>query len=413
VARASKPRERTVGTLDIGSSKIMCLVAEVTGAPGARDQKLRVLGSGVQRSQGITAGVVTDPKAAEDAIRAAVATAERTAGVTLDQVMVSITSGRQQSTSFAARAEIRSRWVKDADIVRLMSGAQAYAERDGRALLHMNRKRFLLDGAPAGDDPRGMAAAILTAEMHAVTIDESATRNIVHVVERCHLAVGGLVSAPYASALAVTHEEQRRLGVTVIDLGGGTTSVAVFADGQFVYGTIIASGGQHLTFEIAQNLHASLAEAERIKSLYASIVNAPSDIGDRFSYSVLGESEASTSQTTRARLAGVVKPRVEHLLREVAARLDAAGATGPVVLTGGASQLVGVAEFAAICLGREVWRGRPYAALGGSAATESPAGSTAVGLALAAPDGQRRRSGHDGRRVGYFGRVGEWIASSF
>jgi cell division protein FtsA len=412
VASGGRNDERTVGTLDIGSTKIMCLIAQVSGTPGSSEQTIRVLGSGVQRSQGIVAGAVTDREAAEIAIRAAVATAERTARVTLTKVGVSITCGRQQSSAFAARAEIGRRGVTEADIARVLDGAQAYAERDGRTLLHMNRKRFLLDGVPAGDDPRGMAAALLTADMHAVTVDDGAMRNLVHVVERCHLAVSGLVAAPYASALAVTDEEQRRLGVTVIDMGGGTTSLAVFADGQFVHCAVLASGGQHLTFDIAQNLHAPLAEAERIKSLYASIVNAPSDIGDRFSYSVVGESEGTTNQTTRARLAGVVKPRVENLLREVAARLDAAGATGPVVLTGGASQLVGMAEFAAVCLEREVWRGRPRAVLGVSAATESPAGSAAVGLALAAPDGGQR-SVRNGRRTGYLGRVSEWIESSF
>ena len=407
-------RARIVGTLDIGSSKIACLVTEVTGASGSGDLTIRVLGSGIQRSQGVKAGVIVDPDKVETAVRAAVAQAERASGVALIEVYVAITCGRLASRAFAAHADIGPRGVTDADIARLFEGARAYSERDGRALVHMNRKLFRLDGEPGGEDPRGMAGARLTAEIHAVTADDATIRNLIHMVQRCHLQVAGLVAAPYASALAVTSEDERRLGVTVVDMGGGTTTIAVFGEGQFRHCEAIPTGGHHLTFDIAQNLHAPLAEAERIKTLYASMVNAQSDVNDRFSYALAGESDGVVNQATRAQLSGAIRPRVENLMGEIAVRLETAGsATGPVVLTGGASALVGMAGFASLCLGREVWLARPRAVLGLPAAADSPAFAASVGVGLAAPDGGWRGADETGNGTGYLSRVGRWIRSSF
>ena len=406
-------KTKIAASLDIGSSKIACLIAELS--PGAGDDSLRILGSSLHRSQGVKGGTISDPRAVEAAIRATVAQAERAAGVMLKEVYVSITCGRLKSTSFAAHAEIGPNGVRDSDVTRILDGARAYAERDGRSLIHMNRKSFRLDGAPCGDDPRGMAASRLTADIHAVTAGEAAIRNLIHSVERCDLTVAGLVAAPYASALAVTSPEQRQLGITVIDMGGGTTTLAVFHDGQLVHCEAIPAGGHHLTFEIAQKLHAPLVEAERIKTLYASMVNAPSDVCDSFRYTTVGDAEGELGQTTRAQLADVVHPRVESQLREIAARLEATGWTeGPILLTGGASQLVGLAGFAASWLRREVTAGGRQSRLKLPASASSPALAAAVGLALAGPSGEvHSRQRLDGRNNSYLGRVGRWVSGGF
>ena len=400
-----------VGVLDIGTSKIACLVFE-RGRNGAAG---RIIGVGHHRSRGLKSGVVIDPDEVELSIRAAVAQAERMAGITLAEVTVGITCGRLASLSFLAHASLPDGSVHNADVARLFEGARAFAERNGRALVHMNRKAFHLDGAAGGDDPRGMAAAKLSADMHAVTADEGALRNVMHVVERCHLRVAGLVAAPYASALAVTTADERALGVTVVDMGGGTTSWAGFAEGQFVDCQVLATGGHHLTFEIAQNLHAPLAEAERIKSLYASMVNAKSDDVDRISYSTVAESDGGVQEISRAHLGHVVRGRVASVLDEVALRVRAAGLGGfPVVLTGGASQLVGLAAFAGPVFEAPVRQWLPQSLPGLAAGADNPAFAAAVGLGLISPDAEAHVLDGTGEpRLGYLRRVGVWLGCGF
>ena len=404
-----------VGALDIGSSKIACLIFEMPGQRRGETGLPRILGFGHQRSHGLKAGVITETDAAEGAIRAAVAQAERNAGVTLRDVYVAITCGRLASLSFAATAQTSGGVVRDGDIDRLNDGARAYAERDGRVLVHMNRKAFRLDGAVGGDQPRGMAADKLSADMHAVTADAGTVANVVHVVERCHLAVAGLIAAPYASAMSVTSEEEQRLGVTVVDLGGGTTTWAAFGEGQFLNCGVFATGGHHLTFDIAQKLRAPLVEAERIKTLYASMVNAKSDVSDRFSYSPANRADGGLQELTRAQLCDVVRPRVDVLLQSVAAGIRAAGvSSGQIVLTGGASQLVGLAQAAQGVFDAPVRLGRPQALPGLATGADSPAFAATIGLMGVVPVAWLTAHGGDGDAGrGFLSRVGRWIGSGF
>ncbi len=410
-------RGRLIGTLDIGTSKIVCLICDVSGSD--REPEIRVVGLGHQRSRGMKGGVVSDPAALEAAVRSAVGTAERACGVTLEEVYVAITCGRLRSKIFTAHADVGPSGVSSDDIKRLVSGAQAFCERDGRALVHLNRHRYRLDGVDVGDAPRGMAASRLSADMHAVVADAGAVQNLVQVVERCHLKVAGCIAAPYASALSVTTADERRLGVTVVDLGGGTSSWAAFSGGDVSAIGVLPTGGHHLTFEIAQNLHASLAEAERIKTLYASMINARSDVGDRFSYERAGETEGAHAMT-RAQLSVIVRARMETVLLALRAKLDEAGASpGPVVLTGGASQLVGLAEAAARGLGRPVRLGRPRLVAGLMVAgltsvSDQPAFAAGIGLGLAVgAQSVDSLPGVEATEPGYLGRFGRWIGSGF
>ncbi|MEQ1712598.1 MAG: cell division protein FtsA, partial [Hyphomicrobium sp.] len=349
-----------IGVLDIGTSKIVCLIASVDprGPEHGDIPRATVLGVGHQRSRGVKAGVITDLDDAEEAVRTAVGQAERMAGVTLDAVYVAVSCGRLKSRIFSANADVEAGVVADGDISRAMAGGRAYAERDGRTLVHLNRLGFRLDRTAPVRDPRGMAARQLSADLHAVTADDAPVRNLVMAVERCHLGVAGLIAAPYASALAASTVDERRLGVTVIDLGGGTATMASFADGQLIHADAVPVGGNHLTYDIARALQAPLAEAERIKALYGTLVVASSDEHEAFSYPLAGEEEGATNRATRAQLRAVIQPRVAGtmaLIAERLARADMASvATGRVVLTGGSSQLVGLGDFAAAALGRPV-----------------------------------------------------------
>lgn len=410
-----------VGLLDIGTSKVACLIAALDPPerPG-ENRRVRVLGVGHLRSRGIKAGVIIDLAEAEATVRAAIAQAERTARLTLEEVFVSVSCGRLQSSNFSASVDISGGVVRSDDIDRLMAGGHAFAEREGRTLIHLNRIGFRVDGAAGSHDPRGMAASRLSADLHTVAADEAPVRNLMLVVERCYLNVRALIATPYASALAATSEEERRLGVTCIDIGGGTATVAAFADGHFIHAATIPVGGHHITLDIAQSLQTPLAEAERIKTLYGTMVLAQSDEFETFSFALAGEEDGARGQATKAQLAGIIRPRVAGILGMVRERLDKAGVSSfageRVVLTGGASALVGFGEFAANTLGRPARVASPVPSPGLPSIVGSPAFSTVAGLLAVAASGSGEVSGLRDREAlggGYFERVGEWLKTGF
>ena len=410
-----------VGLLDIGTSKVACLIAALDPPerPG-ENRRVRVLGVGHLRSRGIKAGVIIDLAEAEATVRAAIAQAERTARLTLEEVFVSVSCGRLQSSNFSASVDISGGVVRSDDIDRLMAGGHAFAEREGRTLIHLNRIGFRVDGAAGSHDPRGMAASRLSADLHTVAADEAPVRNLMLVVERCYLNVRALIATPYASALAATSEEERRLGVTCIDIGGGTATVAAFADGHFIHAATIPVGGHHITLDIAQSLQTPLAEAERIKTLYGTMVLAQSDEFETFSFALAGEEDGARGQATKAQLAGIIRPRVAGILGMVRERLDKARVSSfageRVVLTGGASALVGFGEFAANTLGRPARVASPVPSPGLPSIVGSPAFSTVAGLLAVAASGSGEVSGLRDREAlggGYFERVGEWLKTGF
>ena len=302
-----------VGLLDVGTSKSFASSLRLRPAPARPAADRAACASTASVTSGrasLKAGVITDLEAAEQAVRDAVSQAERMAGVELDEVSLSVSCGRLRSHNFAANADVEAGVVTDNDIARVLAGGRAYAEREGRTLVHLNRYGFRLDGSAGVREPRGMAARKLSADLHAVTADDAPLRNLMLVVERCYLSVAGIVATPYASALAATSEEERRLGVTCIDIGGGATTIAVFSEGQFLYTDAIPVGGNHITFDIARNLQTPLAEAERIKALYGTLVGAPSDEHEAFSFPLAGEEDGALAHTTKARLTTVIRPRM-------------------------------------------------------------------------------------------------------
>ena len=410
--------QQILGILDIGTSKVAAAVVLANAAD--TQAPVRVIGLGLQRSKGVKAGVLTDLDEAEMAVRAAISQAERAAGVTLDGVTVAVSCGRLKSTHFSANADIASGTVTDDDVERMLAGGRAYAERDGRTLLHMNQLGYRLDGIEGVREPRGLAARHLLAHLHAVTADEAPLRNLLLLIERCHLNCDGLVATPYASALSTTTAEEREMGVTCLDLGAGTSTVSLFTDGRFVGADVIPVGSQHITFDIAKALQTPLVEAERIKTLYGTLVSAQSDEHECFSYPLAGEEEGASYQTTKARLTDIIRPRVAQVLSLVRERLSQNGASAyagnRVVLTGGASQLLGNTEFTAIELGMPVRATRPLALPGLADSVGGPQFATLAGLALAVTNPAADFGGYrsqSGRSQGYFGRVGTWLKAGF
>lgn len=405
---------RIVGVLDIGTSKIACLIAAVDLSG------VRILGVGLQRAEGVKAGVIIDLDRAEYAARAALAQAENMARVELTEVAVSVSCGRLKSHNFTARVDVASGLVQEADVRRLMQAGQNYVEQSGRSLVHMNEVAVRLDGAPGSKDPRGMAARSLAFDLHAVTADEAPLRNLLMAVQRCYLEPASHVPAAYASGLAVVSEDERRFGVTVIDMGAGTTSLAMFADDRFLYAGATPMGGAQITFDIARALHTPLAEAERIKALYGTVVCAPSDEHDAFSYPTAGEEDGVMYQMTKAELAEVIRPRVTAICHQLRQRLDECEMTAyagrSLVLTGGTSGLTGLADFMAAELGRPVRVGAPQSIDGLPREFSSSAYATVVGLLIAEAQGAAGRRVYRNRgddSEGYLKRVGSWLREGF
>lgn len=411
--KSSRRGPAAMGLLDIGTSKVAAAIITGDGPD------VRIAGVGLQRSKGMKAGVLTDLDAAEGAVRAAIGQAERAAGITLDGVVCSFAAGRLKSQHFAAKTDVANGRVAQEDLDRVTKAGRDYAERDGRALVHLNTLGLRLDGAAGLRDVRGMAARQLAADFHAVTADETPLRNLMLLIEHGYLACDGVVASPYASALAVTTREERELGVTVIDIGAGTAGIAVFAEGHLAGIDVIPVGSQHVTFDIARALQTPLTEAERIKTLYGTLITAQSDEHETFSYPVAGEEDGATYEATRARLTEIIRPRFAQIFALVRERLGenpaSAYAGDAVVLTGGAVQLLGTVEFAARELGRPVRLGRPGAIPGLPASVAGPHFSTLCGLAVASGEegGIIHRASADGPEQGYLGRVGSWLKSSF
>jgi cell division protein FtsA len=415
----SRPAGDAIGVLDIGTSKTVCLIvaAPKLRAGGFwRHEGAQVAGFGHRASRGLKAGVVVELDAAEQVLRAAVAQAERMAGAAIEDVLLAVTCGQLKSGTFQAGTRIKNRIVGDADIERLMAAARKYAERDGGTLLHLNHIAYRLDGAACAPDPRGMAGTTLAADLHAVTAADEPLRSLLHVVERAGLSAEAIVPAAYASGLAATTEEERRLGATCIGLGAGTTSLSMFAEGQLLSVDTVAVGGQHVTFDIARTLSTPFAEAERIKALYGTLESVESDDQGVVAYTLAGEEEPTLYQTTKAHVRGIISSRMSDLLTHVAERIGRSGlahlAAHRIVLTGGGSQLPGLATFASEALGRPVRiaRLRPAGIPEGCC---GPLFSTALGLAQIALDPSAGEHSRAASRGTYLERVGQWLRQGF
>jgi cell division protein FtsA len=405
-------RAPVIAALDIGTSKVVCLIA--TGDDRGRT---RLLGIGHQRSRGIKAGMVIDADAAEQSVRAAVGQAERMAGVTMEQVSLAVSCGRLKSHRFVARAPTETGFASDADVARVLEGGESYATRGARTLVQFHTEAWHLDGAEAVADPRGMAGSELAADLVAVTADDGALQNVLAVVERCYLEPHQLAATPFASAMAVTTADERNLGVLVIDIGAGVTSMAAFVGGELVLAEVIPVGAHLITFDLARRLVTPVTEAERIKTLYGTLLPALSNEHETLSFSVTGEEEGATGRVSRAELRSMIQPRVAGIATLVRERLEAArldrGALDRVVLTGGGAQLEGIDGYWAEARGSTVRIGKPGPIEGASPDMLGPAFATVSGLVSDALQQHfaARASGSRGwRGVGYVSWLGNWLS---
>jgi cell division protein FtsA len=408
-----------IAALDVGTSKVAALIAQAPVEGG----EPRVLGVGHQLCTGLNAGMVTNMELAEKAIRAAMDQAERSAGRSVEHVVIAISSASLHSDVVSVEVDIAGHAVEQADLARVLSEGRQAIDKGARQVLHAQPACYAIDGAHGIRNPRGMYGERLGVDIHVVTAEPGPVRNLDTCVRRAHLDVSAAIAAPVAAGYAVLSPDERDLGVALIELGAGVTNISIFAGGLTVGCSTLLMGQADVTQDIARTLMTPPLHAERLKTLYGTVITAPTDNHEMLDVPPVTQDFGTESyRISRAQLAAIIRQRQEQLFVEIAYRLDELGFRGScaqqVVLTGGGSQLPGLAHFAQGLLGKSVRIGRPYGFKGLPEAAGGPGFATLAGLVhytLKAPDDARYFA--EDTRIelprGRLARMGRWIKATF
>ena len=412
-----------VAALDVGTTKICCLIGRWQDRKNDKASGPAIVGFGHQVSMGIRAGTVNDMDQGETAIRATVEAAELMAGDNIKEVFVNVSCANATSKLIAYDVALGGHEISDADLRRVLDPSVLDKElSDDREYIHRIPVGYTVDGSRGVHDPRGMFGDRLGVNMHVINAKSAPLRNLETTISRCHLGLAGKVSTPYASSLSTLVADEKQMGVTCIDLGGGTTTMAVYFDGELVHTDQIAIGGDHVTRDIARGLSAPLEYAERMKTLYGNAMPSARDDSEILHVPLVGEENMSdVNQVPRSMLVSIIKPRLEETFELVQQRLTGAGfgdvAGRRVVLTGGASQLSGLPELAGRVLDKQVRIARVRGLHGLPEAASGPAFATASGLLHYAFSNTKEISGDIELPIkppsGRFGRVKQWLRENF
>ena len=378
------PAYRTglVAALDVGSSKVACVIAR------ADQGTLKILGSSLRESAGLKAGTVTSLELAEESIRECTAAAENHADARIQNVLISVNCGQPVSVTSRTAMALDGALVSDIHLRALLQDGRAKCRLEGYEIIQSAPTSYAVDEARGVRDPSGMFCQRIGVAMHAVAVKPSPLANLKLAVERCHLNVVGTLFSAYASGLSTLTEDEKQIGATVIDMGGGVTSIAVFQDGHLVYADVVPMGGQAITQDISRLLSAPPSAAERAKTLFGAAFGDVASGADVVSVPQMGEQGEDTAmRVPRSMLTRIIQARLEEIFGEVQKRLQASGfdvaAGRRAVLTGGACQLAGTRELAARILNKQVRLGRPQAFAGLAAASAGPDYAAAIGLVMA------------------------------
>ena len=375
-------RPGLVSVLDVGSSKIACVIGR------AEQGNLKILGSALRESAGIRAGTVTSLELAEESIRDCVAAAENHADARIQNVLVSVNCGQPVSVNSRAAMALDGALVSDAHLRQLLNEGRARCRLDGHEIIQSAPTAYVVDEARGVRNPSGMFCQRIGVAMHAVAVKPSPLQNLKLAVERCHLNVVGTLFSAYVSGLATLTEDEKQIGATVIDMGGGCTSIAVFLEGHLVYADMVPRGGFTVTTDIAQMFAAPLSAAERVKTLFGAALGDLEVGTDVVAIPQMGEDgEDAAVRVPRSMLTRIIQARLDDIFEDVQKRLQASGfdmaAGRRAVLTGGACQLAGTRELAARILNKQVRIGRPQTFPGLAGANSGPDYATAIGMLMA------------------------------
>jgi cell division protein FtsA len=376
VGRVTQKSEIIVG-LDLGTSKICAVVGELTAAGG-----IDILGVGVHPSKGLRKGVVVNIDATVAAIGAAMREAEMMSGCEVDHVYAGIAGGHIQGFNSHGQVTLRDGEVGQGDIARVIEAARGVAIPSEREIIHIFPQEYLVDAQDGIREPLGMTGTSLEARVHIVTGAVTSAQNIIKCALQSGLQVADIVLEPLASSEAVLSADEKALGVVLIDIGGGTTDVAIWKDGVVVHTSVLALGGDHLTQDIAIGLRTPIDEAERVKRAHGLCMVALID--NAVSFEVSGIGGRAPSQVTESQLVEIIEPRVDEIFALVRQEIKRTGfanvlASGAVI-TGGTTLLTGMPELAESILGLPVRRGVPVGIGGLAEAVANPMYATGVGL---------------------------------
>ncbi len=388
-----KPRgERVVAALDVGSSKVAAIIAIADG-----ENAPRVIGAGVRACNGLKRGLVADMRKTEEAVRAAMVQAEKAAGLEVESAAVNISAGGLESDVASVEIDIAGHRIAEDDMETLLQLGRAHIDevfvQAGRSILHAEPTLYTIDGLDGVTNPLGFHADSLAVDIHVLTASTPPCRNLDIAVRNAHLDVEAIIASGVAASLSVLGDEERELGVAVVEIGAGVTTVAIHGNGMLAGLAYIPMGAGDITADIATSLVTRRAAAERLKTLAGAAIATPRDNHDMLEVPPLDRDDGQESRrVARAELITVIGDRLRLLFSEVDRILTEMGFRGPagrqVVLTGGGAEMRGIVDFAQSALNRNVRLGRPRGLIGLPEAQSGAAFATLAGLVLYA--GTRR-----------------------
>ena len=369
--------EPIVVGIDIGTTKICTLVARVES-----ERNMRILGVGIEPSLGIRKGTIVDLQAASQSIARSIEKAERSSGLEITAALVSLAGSHVSSVNSRGVVGISGRVIDHDDVDRALDAAQAVAIPHNREIIHVIQRGFTVDGQDGIRMPVGMHGYRLEVEAHIITAAAATVENLRQSVQASGVEVTQFVLNPLASAEVVLSETERQMGCVVCDIGGGTTDMAIYIDGDVWHTMVIGIGGSLVTSDIAHGLRLSIAQAEELKKQYGHAVQAEITETDVFTARIFGEERAA--EISRRELAMIIEARMEEIFDLVLQEIKRSGYDGllpaGVILTGGSSLLPGTRALASRVLGLPVRIARPENMVGLTDQLHSPAYSTSVGL---------------------------------
>ena len=403
-----RAKKSLIAGIDIGTSKVVALVGQVSDTG-----EVELLGIGTDQSRGIKRGVVIDIESTVRSIRHATEEAEVMSGQPIRSVYVGVAAGHIRSLNSHGIVAIRDGEVSGGDVERVLDAARAVVIPADQKVLHILPQEFIVDGQSGIREPVGMSGVRLESRVHIVTGTESASQNIVKCVHRCGFDVADIVLEPLASSQAVLMEDEKEHGVGLVDIGGGTTDIALFYGGSVRHTAVIPIAGAQVTNDIALAFRTPLPHAEEIKIQYGCASAADTTEEETIQVSLLGD--RPPLRFPRRALAEVVEPRCEELLQLVREEIHRSGlnsVVGGVVLTGGSARLEGLVGMAENVFDMPVRLGLPNSVTGLGDVIRNPVYATAVGLLTMEHEGKSQRSepGTPGLRRA-FGRMRGWFSN--
>ena len=408
-----KREENLIIGLDIGTSKVLAIVGEVSP-----DGDIEIIGTGHHPARGMRKGVVANIESTVNSIQRAVEEAELMAGCQIYSVYAGIAGAHISSFNSHGVVAVRDNEVDDSDIERVIEAARAVAIPNDQRILHIIPQEFIIDHQEGIREPVGMSGVRLEAKVHMVTGSVSAAQNIVKCIRRCGLEVDDIILEQLASSQSVLTDDEKELGVCLVDIGGGTTDIAVYTEGAIKHTAVIPIAGDQVTNDIAVALRTPTQAAEDLKKKYGCALTQLADSGQSIEVPSVGD--RPTRKLSRQTLAEVIEPRVEELYELVRAELRRSGfeelVNSGIVLTGGSSKMEGMVDLAEEVFHAPVRIGTPKYVGGLSEVVKNPIYATGVGLiqfGYANRHGRVRDSEAKGSMKSIWSRMKGWFQGSF